>query len=46
MEAQVGERLELVKRILWQEMYWEHFLTELDKPDCAAFKVSVGALLR
>jgi hypothetical protein len=35
-----------VKEILSEETYWESFLTELEKPDYAAFRKCVSAILR
>jgi len=48
METRViRDRLELVRNILSNDKsYWDSFLTELEKPDYAAFKKSVAAILR
>jgi hypothetical protein len=45
IDFQVKKRLALVKEILSQESFWEHFLTELEKPDYAAFKERVATFL-
>lgn len=46
IDVEVKENLARVREILTQETYWEHFLTELEKPDYAGFKNRVAALPR